>query len=74
MEAVARRHGVSPMCAALAWTLRDPMVVSIPKASNPAHMRENAKAIDIVLSAEDLAALDRDYPRPPMGTFDVWTN
>ncbi len=74
LEAVSRRHGVSPLCAALAWTLRDPMVVSIPKASNPAHVRENAKAVDIVLSPDDLAALDRDYPRPPMGTFDVWTN
>lgn len=74
LSAVARRHNVSPMCAALAWTLRHPMVVSIPKASNPAHVRDNAKAMDIVLTAEDLAELDRDYPRPPAGTFDVWTS
>jgi diketogulonate reductase-like aldo/keto reductase len=74
LEAVARRHGASPMCVALAWTLRDPMVVSIPKASNPAHVRENAKALDLALTVEDLAALDADYPRPPAGTFDVWNN
>lgn len=71
---VARRHGVSPMCIALAWTLRDPNVVTIPKASNPTHVRENVRALDIRLSPEDLAALDRDYPRPPMGTFDLWNN
>jgi diketogulonate reductase-like aldo/keto reductase len=70
---VARRHGVSPMCIALAWTLRDPNVVTIPKASNPAHVRENVRAVDIRLSAEDIEALDRDYPRPPPGTFDIWT-
>jgi diketogulonate reductase-like aldo/keto reductase len=72
LAAVARRHDVSPMCIALAWTLRDPNVVSIPKASNPAHVRDNARAVDITLSAEDLDALDRDYPRPPPGTFDIW--
>lgn len=71
---VARRHGVSPMCIALAWTLRDPNVVTIPKASNPAHVRENLHALDLTLTAEDLAALDRDYPRPPQGTFDLWNN
>lgn len=69
---VAARHGVSPMCIALAWTLRHPSVVSIPKATNPDHVRDNARAIDIKLSKEDLAALDGDYPKPPPGTFDVW--
>lgn len=69
---VAARHGVSPMCVALAWTLRHPSVVSIPKATNPDHVRDNAKAIGVTLTPDDLAALDRDYPKPPPGTFDVW--
>lgn len=72
LSQVAARHGVSPMCIALAWTLRHPSVVSIPKATNPDHVRANARAIEIKLTEEDLAALDRDYPRPPAGTFDVW--
>ena len=69
---VAAHHGVSPMCIALAWTLRHPSVVSIPKATNPGHVRDNARAIDVKLTGEDLAALDQDYPKPPPGTFDVW--
>jgi diketogulonate reductase-like aldo/keto reductase len=74
LAAVAKRHGVSPMVAALAWVMRDLMVVAIPKASNPVHVRENVKAADLRLTAEDLAALDGDYPKPPQGTFDTWTS
>ncbi len=64
LEEVARRHGTSAECVALAWTLRDPMVVSIPKAGQEAHLRENARAATLELDAEDLARLDRDYPPP----------
>ena len=34
------------------------IVISIPKAADPAHVRENAAAADIVLTAEDLAEID----------------
>ena len=61
---VAARHGVTPAQVALAWGLRFPNVISIPKASDPGHVRENAAAIDVVLTAEDLAAIDAAH-RPP---------
>ena len=61
---VARRHGVSPAQIALAWGLRYPHVISIPKAANPAHVRENAAAASIVLTDEDLATIDAGH-RPP---------
>lgn len=64
VEAVARRHGCSPYQAALAWTLREPGVVAIPKASRLEHVRENVAAREIRLGAEDLAELDRDFPPP----------
>ncbi len=38
----------------------------IPKASHPEHVRENRGALDIVLTEEDLTALDRAFP-PPKG-------
>ena len=72
LEEVASRHNISPWCAAIAFTLRHPLVVSIPKASNPAHVRDNAKALAVTLTEEDLALLDGAYPRPPPGSFDVW--
>jgi diketogulonate reductase-like aldo/keto reductase len=49
---------------ALAWGLRHPHVISIPKASNPQHVRENAAAAEIVLTAEDLASIDATH-KPP---------
>jgi diketogulonate reductase-like aldo/keto reductase len=63
---VAGRHGVSLAQAALAWTLRHPHVLAIPKASDPAHVRQNRAAADLVLTEEDLRTLDRAFP-PPRG-------
>jgi diketogulonate reductase-like aldo/keto reductase len=64
LRRVAERHDASPAQAALAWTLRHDNVVSIPKATRRAHIRDNAKAADIVLTEEDLADIDRAYPQP----------
>jgi diketogulonate reductase-like aldo/keto reductase len=64
LVAVARRHGVTPAQVALAWGLRHPNVISIPKASDPVHVGENAAAIDVVLNARDLAEIDAAHPPP----------
>jgi diketogulonate reductase-like aldo/keto reductase len=61
---VASRHGKSPAQIAIAWTLRQPGVVSIPKAAKLAHVRENAAAREISLGAEDIAELDAAFPPP----------
>ena len=61
---VATRHGATPAQVALAWTLRAPGVVAIPKAANPEHVRQNAETGEITLSPEDLAALDAAFPPP----------
>jgi diketogulonate reductase-like aldo/keto reductase len=39
-------------------------VISIPKASDPGHVRENAAAIDVVLTEQDLAEIDAVHPPP----------
>ena len=64
LKRVAARHGVTPAQVALAWTLRGPGVISIPKAADAAHVRENAAARDLRLTAEDDAALDAAFPPP----------
>jgi diketogulonate reductase-like aldo/keto reductase len=61
---VARRLGATPAQVALAWLLRRPDVIVIPKAGSRAHVEQNRKALDIVLSANDLAELDRAFPPP----------
>ena len=64
LQSVARRHGATPAQVAIAWGLRGGNVISIPKAADVAHVRENAAAGEIVLTAEDLAAIDKAH-RPP---------
>lgn len=61
---VAERHGVTPYAAALAWTFRADGVVTVVKSSREERVREFRAALDVRLTAEDLAALDRDYPAP----------
>jgi diketogulonate reductase-like aldo/keto reductase len=64
MKEAARRHGATPAQVALAWSLRRPGIVSIPKAGSPEHVRENAASRELKLSAEDIAAIDAAYPPP----------
>ncbi|MEZ5853130.1 MAG: aldo/keto reductase [Hyphomicrobiaceae bacterium] len=61
---VARKHGVTPAAAAIAWTMRHPHVIAIPKAARLGHVKENAAAADLVLDAADLAVLDNAFPPP----------
>jgi diketogulonate reductase-like aldo/keto reductase len=62
--AVGRRHGVSAARAALAWVLRHPDVIAIPKAVSEDHLRDNLAAAELVLTAEDLAEIDARFPAP----------
>ncbi len=64
LAAVAKKHSVSSAAIAIAWTMRHPHVVSIPKASNLAHVQQNAAATNITLDAADLKALDQAFPPP----------
>ena len=64
LAAVAKRHNATPAQIAIAWTMRHGNVISIPKASDPGHVRENATAGEIVLTAEDLAVIDAAHPPP----------
>lgn len=64
LRSVAEGHGASPAQIALAWVLRHPDVVVIPKAARVAHVEENRAAHDIILSADDLAELDAAFPPP----------
>jgi diketogulonate reductase-like aldo/keto reductase len=68
LRKVAERHGISPIQLALAWVLRQPGVIAIPKASREEHVRENRAAHDLALSAEDLADLDAASPPPRRST------
>ena len=64
LATVAQRHRVTPAQIAIAWTMREGGVVSIPKASSPDHVRENAAAGSIKLSDQDLKEIDTHHSPP----------
>ena len=64
LTALAQAHGVTPAQIALAWVLRQPGVVAIPKAADVAHVQANRASLDISLSAADLKTLDEAFAPP----------
>src|SRR6185295_6512608 len=64
LRQVASRHNATPAQIALAWVIRQEGMTAIPRASSPEHVRENARALDIQLTARDLEELDRAFPPP----------
>jgi diketogulonate reductase-like aldo/keto reductase len=64
LAAVGARHNATPAQVALAWLLQRKGIVVIPKATNPDHVRENRKSLDLHLTVDDLATLDQAFPPP----------
>lgn len=60
----ARREGMTPAQAALAWLLAREDVIVIPKTGSRARLKENLGALDRVLAPAQLAELDRLFPPP----------
>jgi diketogulonate reductase-like aldo/keto reductase len=65
LQAIAQAHGVSPRQVALAFLTRAPSVFAIPKASSADHAADNAAAGELALSDDDIAKLDKAFPRGP---------
>jgi diketogulonate reductase-like aldo/keto reductase len=65
LAAIAEAHGATPRQVALSFLTRDPSVFAIPKASSPEHAAENAAAGDLELRDDEIAALDKAFPRGP---------
>jgi len=62
----ARRHGMTPAQAGLAWLLAQDDVIVIPKTGRRDRFKENIGALDQRLTQAQLAELDRLFP-PPTG-------
>lgn len=64
LREIADRHKATPSQIALAWLLRQPGVIAIPKAVNPEHIKQNAEAGAIELRDEDLEKMDCAFAPP----------
>ena len=64
LAAIGRRLGASAAQVALAWVLRRPGVIAIPKAVRGVHLRENLAAAAIELDPKTLLAIDAAFAPP----------
>ncbi len=64
LKAVAGRHGATAAQVALAWAMRHPHVIAIPKAAGADHVRQNAASAALALTDADLAEIDAAFPPP----------
>jgi diketogulonate reductase-like aldo/keto reductase len=64
LKKIADKHAVDAAAVALAWVLRQPGLVTIPKAVRPEHVRANLQALGVKLDTDDLKALDAAFPPP----------
>ena len=62
--ALAKEAGLTPAQIALAWVLRQPHAVAIPKTVHPERLKENLDSANLVLDDELLEALNRIFPAP----------
>jgi len=62
---IAAAHGCSAAAVALAWIIRGGNVIAIPESGSVAHVKENAVALSLTLTPQELQALDAAHPPPP---------
>lgn len=63
LREIADAHGATPRQVALRFLLREPEVFVIPKATDVAHVTENAGTYDVDLSESEMARIDAAFPR-----------
>jgi diketogulonate reductase-like aldo/keto reductase len=63
LASIGAARGCSAAAIALAWTIRSGDVIAIPESGSPAHVKENAVALALTLTPQELQTLDAAHPR-----------
>jgi diketogulonate reductase-like aldo/keto reductase len=61
---IGAAQNCSAAAVALAWTIRTGNVIAIPESGSAEHVRENAVALSLTLTPDELHALDAAHPPP----------
>jgi len=64
LERISAAHGCSTAAVALAWAIRSGNVIAIPESGLSAHVKENAVALSLALTPQELQTLDAAHPPP----------
>jgi len=59
---IGAAHGCSAAAVALAWTIRSGNVIAIPESGSAAHVKENAVALSLTLTPQELLSLEAAFP------------
>lgn len=59
---IGATHGCSASAVALAWVMRSGGVIAIPESGSPEHVKENAAALSIALTPQDIQTLEAAFP------------
>lgn len=68
LQQLADSLGLAPTVLALAWVIRRPLMIAIPKTASTGHLEENRKAADLTLDDDTLQALDKIFLPPTRKT------
>ncbi|WP_370463573.1 aldo/keto reductase [Pantoea sp. B9002] len=68
LQQIAQQKGISVAQVLLAWVIRQQGVLAIPKTSSVSHVQQNAAALSINLTDEELSIIDRTFPAPQSKT------
>jgi diketogulonate reductase-like aldo/keto reductase len=63
LSTIGAARGCSAAAVALAWTIRNGNVIAIPESGSVAHVKENAVALSLILTPQELQTLDAAHPR-----------
>lgn len=66
LQQIGRERQVSAAQVALAWCLREPDVVAIPKSVDPVRIEDNLRAAELQLSPAELQRIDEAFPPPDL--------
>ena len=61
---IGTAHGCSAAAVALAWVIHGGNVIAIPESGSPEHVKENAVALSLALTPQDLQTLEKAFPAP----------
>lgn len=64
IASIAKKHNVANAAVVLAFAMRLPGVISIPRSSHEKRVLENSVAVDLALDEEDLVKLNQIFPAP----------
>lgn len=64
LKEIARNKNATPTQIALAWVMRNPGIIAIPKAGSVKHVEENFKSLTLELTALEMKQLDNVFPPP----------